>query len=408
MEKTIYVYLDLQGVPAKVGDLWIHYRNGKESFTFEYDRKWLQTPNRFSLDPALQLISGPFHASVDKPLFGALEDSAPDRWGRMLMRRAERRLAEKEQRHARSLRESDFLLLVDDEARLGALRFKESEQGSFLTTYENQHIPPLISVNKLLTAANHLAEESDSEEDLKLLLAPGSSLGGARPKANVRDKDGHLAIAKFPKIDDEIDIIGWEAVALTLAAKAHIRVPDWRLEKAGRQRILISRRFDRQANTRIPFLSAMSALMAKDGELHSYLEIADVIRQLSAAPQKDLHELWRRIVFNVFIANVDDHLRNHAFLYAGPAGWNLSPAYDLNPTPSDIRPKVLSTAIDFTDTTGSLSLVLETFRYYDLTYADAQKIVQEVAVAVSEWRNVALSFKIPKAQINRMASAFES
>ncbi len=259
----------------------------------------------------------------------------------------------------------------------------------------------------MLAAANHVSEDSDSEEDLKLLLAPGSSLGGARPKATVRDKDGHLAIAKFPKFDDEIDIIGWEAVSLTLAAKANIQVPEWRLEKVGRQRILISRRFDRQANMRIPFLSAMSALMAKDGELHSYLEIADAIRQLSAAPQKDLHQLWRRIVFNVLISNVDDHLRNHAFLYAGPAGWRLSPAYDLNPTPADIRPRVLSTAIDFTDTTGSLSLVLETFQYYDLRYSDAQKIVQEVAAAVSDWRNVALSYKIPKAQINRMASAFE-
>ncbi len=408
MENNILVYLDIQAVQTKVGQLWIHYRNGKESLTFEYDRKWLQASDRFSLDPALKLISGPFHASIDKPLFGALEDSAPDRWGRMLMRRAERRQAEKEHRHAKTLRESDFLLLVDDEARLGALRFKERENGPFLTTYASQHIPPLISVSKLLAAANRVARESDSDEDLQLLLAPGSSLGGARPKANVKDKDGHLAIAKFPKFDDEIDIIGWEAVALTLAAKAHIQVPEWRLEKIGRQRILVSRRFDRHANERIPFLSAMSVLSAKDGELRSYLEIADAIRQLSATPQKDLHQLWRRIVFNVFISNVDDHLRNHAFLYAGPAGWSLSPAYDLNPTPTDIRPRVLSTAIDFTDPTGSLSLVLETFKYYDLTYADAQKIVQEVAAATSEWRTVALSYKIPKAQINRMASAFES
>jgi serine/threonine-protein kinase HipA len=407
MEQCILVYVDLEGIPIKVGELWTHNRHGRESFSFEYDRSWLSSPKRFSLDPALQLVTGSFHASQDKPLFGAIEDSAPDRWGRTLMRRAERKSAEREKRHIITLREIDFLLMVDDEARQGALRFKNSEEGPFLTTYKNTHIPPLIFVNKLLAATNHVLEESDTDEDLRLLLAPGSSLGGARPKATVRDKDGHLAVAKFPKKDDEVDIIGWEAVALSLADSAKISVPQWRLEHIGLQKILISRRFDRQNGKRVPFLSAMSILMARDGEVHSYLEIADAIRQLSASPQEDLHALWRRIVFNVLISNVDDHLRNHAFLYTGLAGWRLSPAYDLNPMPTDIRPRVLSTAIDFADPTASLDVALETAHYYNLNSIQMKKIVKEVGSSVSQWRETATKYKIPKAEIKRMASAFE-
>lgn len=406
MNEHIFVYLDLDCEVIKVGELWVHERYGRESFSFEYDRNWLKSPKRFSLDPALQLVQGPFHATQDKPLFGAIDDSAPDRWGRTLMRRSERKNAEKEHRRARTLREVDFLLMVDDEARQGALRFKRNESGPYATTYENEHIPPLMSINKLLLASNRVFQDSDTVEDLKLLLAPGSSLGGARPKATIRDKDGQLAIAKFPKNDDEIDIIGWEAVALTLAKNAQIKVPDWRLEKVGRERVLISRRFDRKGKTRIPFLSAMSALMAVDGDLHSYLEIADTIRQLSAAPQADLHALWRRLVFTILISNVDDHLRNHAFLYTGLAGWRLSPAYDLNPTPVDIRPRMLSTAIDFVDSTATVVLALETAPYYGLDYTQARQIIKEVGASVAQWQEIAAAYQISKREINRMASCF--
>lgn len=407
MEQAILVYVDLEGITLNVGQLWPHYRQGRESVSFEYNKNWLQHPKRFSLDPALKLFEGTFHASADKPLFGAIEDSAPDRWGRILLRRAERRNAEREKRNARALREIDFLLLVDDEARIGALRFKREGQDSFLTTYEKNHIPPLISVGKLITAVNHVLEETDTDEDLRLLLAPGSSLGGARPKASVRDKDGHLAIAKFPKKDDEIDTIGWEAVALSLASKAGIQVPEWRLEIAGRKRILVSRRFDRRKNIRIPFLSAMSVLGAKDNEMHSYLEIADAIRQMSVSPKDDLEELWRRIVFNVLISNVDDHLRNHAFLYSGLSGWRLSPAYDLNPTPTDIKPRILATAIDLIDPTASLELAINSASYFDLDNNQVKTIIKEEGAAIALWRKEALKFRIKKEEIDRMASAFE-
>ena len=264
-----------------------------------------------------------------------------------------------------------------------------------------------MAIGKLITASNHLLGESDNDEDIRLMLAPGSSLGGARPKASIKDKDGHLAVAKFPKKDDEIDTIAWEAVALNLAKKGGIQVPEWRIEQAGSQKFLLSRRFDRKGRKRIPFLSAMSVLLAKDGDMHSYLEIADAIRQLSGNPKGDLEALWRRIVFNVLISNVDDHLRNHAFLYVGLSGWNLSPAYDLNPTPTDICPRVLSTAIDLVDGTASLQLALDTASYYDITKSRAQKIIEEVRSAVSSWREEAAVFSINKAEIERMASAFE-
>ncbi len=407
MEQAILVYIDLEGVPMKVGRLWSRYRHGRESMSFEYDRGWLNYPNRFSLDPALKLLAGSFHASPDKPLFGAIDDSAPDRWGRLLMRRSERKKAEREKRVARSLREIDFLLNVDDEGRQGALRFKKEEKDPFLTTYDRNHIPPLIEVGKLLRAASKIYQESDTEEDLRLLLAPGSSLGGARPKASVKDKDGHLAIAKFPRKDDEIDTIGWEAVALTLASKAGIKVPEWRIESTGRQQILVSRRFDRKKDIRVPFLSAMSVLEAKDNEMHSYLEIADAIRKISASPKEDLESLWRRIVFNVLISNVDDHLRNHAFLYIGLSGWRLSPAYDLNPTPTDIRPRILSTAIDLVDPSASLDLAIEVAYYFDLDDLQTKKIIKEVGAATASWRKEAAKFKIKKDEIARMASAFE-
>jgi serine/threonine-protein kinase HipA len=407
MEHAILVYVDLVGIPMKVGHLWGRFRNGRESMSFEYDRDWLNHPKRFSLDPALKLVAGSFHVASDKPLFGAIDDSAPDRWGRLLMRRSERKNAEHEKRTARALKEIDFLLMVDDEGRQGALRFKKEGQGPFLTTYDKNHIPPLVSVGKLLTAASHVMQDSDTEEDLRLLLAPGSSLGGARPKSSVRDKDGHLAIAKFPRKDDEINIIAWEAVALSLANKAGIQVPEWRIETVARQQILLSRRFDRRKNIRIPFLSAMSVLGAKDNEMHSYLEIADAIRQMSASPKEDLEALWRRIVFNVLISNVDDHLRNHAFLYSGLSGWRLSPAYDLNPTPTDIKPRILSTAIDLIDPSASLDVAASVAHYFDLDNLQAKGIFKEVGLATALWREEAAKLKIKKTEIDRMASAFE-
>jgi serine/threonine-protein kinase HipA len=323
------------------------------------------------------------------------------------MRRAERREAKRKGRTPRTLREVDYLLRVTDEARLGALRFAEKPGGPFLASDEVTPIPPLVELSRLLSAAERVADDSDSDEDLRLLLAPGSSLGGARPKASVRDKDGHLAIAKFPHKDDELDTVRWEAVALRLAEKAGISVPQWRLETTARKPILLLRRFDREEGVRIPFLSAMSMLGALDHERRSYLEFVDALRQHGAAPKADMHALWRRLLFSVLISNTDDHLRNHGFLYDGRDGWRLSPAYDLNPVPVDIKPRVLATAIDLDDGTASLDLALDVAGYFELNGAEARKIAREVGTAVGGWRETGRRLGLTSSQIDRVASAFE-
>jgi serine/threonine-protein kinase HipA len=407
MEKDVFVYVDLAGVPHLVGRLWARVRKNKEGATFEYNDAWLEHPNRFSLEPALKLGPGPFHTVADTPMFGAIGDSAPDRWGRALMRRMERRRAEREGQAPRTLHEMDYLLLVDDVARAGALRFAETEGGPFLRQEEAKRIPPLLELPKLLSAAEHVMEETDTEEDLRLLFAPGSSLGGARPKASVREKDGHLAIAKFPRKDDEINTVIWEAVALALAQKAGIPVPAARVETIANKPVLLLRRFDRDGKRRIPFLSAMSMLGAKDNETHSYLEIVDALRQHGAAPKADMEALWRRVVFNILISNTDDHLRNHGFLYEGSDGWRLSPAYDLNPVPTDIKPRILTTAINEDDGTASLALAMSVAKYFELDAANARETAKQVGKAVSKWRGEAARHGITKNEIDRMASAFE-
>jgi len=240
-----------------------------------------------------------------------------------------------------------------------------------------------------------------------LLLAPGSSLGGARPKASVRDKHGHLAIAKFPRKDDDYNTVLWEAVALRLAQNAGIPVPEARVQIVAGKPVLLVRRFDRHGTQRVPFLSAMSMLGSKNNEARSYMEIADALRRYGAATKEDIRALWRRMVFNILISNTDDHLRNHGFVYTGQAGWRLSPAYDLNPVPVDIKPRVLSTAINEDDGTASFALAMGVAPYFELDEKEARAIGAEVAKAVSEWRREAARHGLSKSEMDRVASAFE-
>lgn len=407
MSREIFVHIALGFDNILVGRLWFHSKKGKESASFEYDRSWLSHPEKFALEPALKLIEGVFHTGADQSVFGAIGDSAPDRWGRVLMRRSEGRRAKSNKETARTLSEADYLLGVNDELRQGALRFSEKIDGEFLSPKDKQSIPPLIDLPKLLAASERFIDDKENLEDLRLLLAPGSSLGGARPKSSVMDKNGNLAIAKFPRKDDEFAVEKWEAVALTLAKNSGIATPEFSLIKIGKNPVLIVKRFDRIKKIRIPFLSAMSMLQARDNEQHSYLEIAYALAQNGAAPKEDMKQLWRRIVFNVLISNTDDHLRNHGFLYESQKGWRLSPAYDLNPTPIEIKPRILTTAIDLNDTTASLETALSVAKDFRLEKSEANKIIKEVAKAVSKWREIAKNFDITKKEIERMASAFE-
>jgi serine/threonine-protein kinase HipA len=393
----------------RVGRLWVKASRGQESATFEYDKSWLTNPERFALEPALKLYPGPFHTRAGQPVFGALGDSAPDRWGRTLIARAERRRARAEQRTTRTLRELDYLLAVNDEARQGALRFALTEEGRYVAQpVGRERVPPLVNLPRLLDATEAVLSDEESAEDLRLLLDPGASLGGARPKASVRDRDGSLLIAKFPAKSDTYKLVLWEAVALELARRSRIDVAASRIESLSGRDVLLVHRFDRNRAGRVPFLSAMSALGATDREMHSYMEIADALRPVAAAAREDLAALWRRIVFNVLISNTDDHLRNHAFLYVGRDGWRLAPAYDINPVPTDIKPRVLSTSIaEDPDPTASLDLAMEVGHHFGIKPTDARTIVGDVYRAVKNWPSVAGSFGLKRREIDRMATAFE-
>ena len=405
-DRELLVYVDLAGVAHFVGRLWARRARNRESASFEYDADWLSNSARFALEPALMLGRGPQHTQQGRALFGAFGDSAPDRWGRNLIQREERRRAQDEGRAARSLGEVDYLLGVGDIARQGALRFKETPDDPFLASGDGANVPPLIRLGELLNAAMRVAADGDDDSDLRLILAPGSSLGGARAKASVLDQHGELSIAKFPQADDPYPVMQWEAVALDLAHRAGITVPTWRLEQVADRTALLLRRFDRDGDIRIPFLSAMSMLGAADNEDHSYLEIVDALRQFGSQPEQDCAELWRRIVFNIMISNTDDHLRNHGFLYDGAGGWRLSPAYDMNPTPIDVKAHILSLAIDEADDTASLDVALGMARQCGLKPPAAKEIIREVQAAVAHWRACAAMHGLNARDIARMASAF--
>lgn len=405
MQRELLVYMNLGGEPVLVGKLWARERTGRESSSFAYDESWLKRRGAFALSPTLPLGAGQFHTA--KGLANAFTDSAPDSWGRKLMTRRERARARQAKSQPRTLFDIDYLAGVDDQTRLGAIRFKDVDGEEFLTT-TGAPVPPLIDLPRLLSATARIERDQESDEDLLLVLAPGTSLGGARPKATVRDTNGNLLIAKFPKRDDDWPVTLWEAVLLDLAARAQINIPEWRCETIARKPVVLIRRFDRQADgQRIPFMSAMTAIDAADhGDQRSYLELADVLRQIGSSPERDLEELWRRIAFSILVSNTDDHLRNHAFLHDGQ-GWRLSPVYDLNPCPVDVKPRVHALAIDEEDATASIETALSVAAQFGMKPARAKEIAAELGGAVSEWRTVAKTHGLTTAQLDRMSSAFE-
>jgi len=362
----------------------------------------------FSLEPAMKAGAGVFTPDRGREMFVSIGDSAPDTWGRRLMQRMERRSAKAEGRAVRTLTEADYLLGVADISRLGALRFCLSGEQEFQAPHA-AGIPPFIQLGRLLSVTERVLRDEETDEDLLLLFAPGSSLGGARPKASVADKDGHLAIAKFPKQDDDYRIETWEEVALTLADAAGIRTAPHRIEQAAGKAVFVSRRFDRTTDgKRLPFLSAMAMLGFKDGEHGSYPELVDALRTYGSDTESDAIELFRRMVFNILASNVDDHMRNHGFLWAGELGWKLSPAYDLNPVPADVRARVLSTNITLDEATCSIDLARQAATdFFALPVKQADEIIGQVALAVSTWREVAARKGVKKSEIERMASAFD-
>ncbi len=386
MTETIEVHIDYEGETRLVGLCrYIAKRHGQSSL-FEYDESWLNNSNAFSIDPAnLPLLPGLMHFTSEKSaLPGPLRDTAPDRWGQQLIRRAFRKSGE-----ARSLSEIDYLLAITDKTRIGALRYRREGEDTFDHDIGQYRVPPLISLPALINAADAVQTNTETAEDLRLLLNEGSPLGGARPKSSVQDKDGSLAIAKFPKHDDDRSITHGEVLAMTLARKANLNVADARLENVMGRSVALITRFDRDGDQRIPFLSAMSLLGLNDGDEATYTDIAEIIRSYSREPTADLHELWRRIVFNVLASNLDDHLRNHAFLYDGDGRWRLSPAYDLNPVPIEVKARELSTWISEEGPDASLELALNAAKYFGLKEDQANIIIEEVSWAFKNWRDTA-------------------
>ncbi len=413
-KKDIRVYADWQGLatPVLMGVLNAISAKGKETFSFEYAAAWIQSGFSQMIDPDLQLFSGAYYPRDDKQNFGIFLDSCPDRWGRVLMQRREAAIAKKEERHPKKLAESDFLLGVYDGHRMGALRFKLEDAGVFLNDNAAMASPPWTSLRELEQAS--LKFEEDNTDDPKylkwinLLIAPGSSLGGARPKASVMDAKNNLWIAKFPSKNDDKDIAAWEMVTHELAIKAGVNIAEAKLQQFNnRYHTFITKRFDRNAKgQRIHFASAMTLLGHKDGEDAagaSYLELAEFIIRHGAAVEKDLEELWRRIVFSIAVKNTDDHLRNHGFLLTGK-GWTLSPAYDINPNEYG---KGLSLNISDTDNSLDLDLALEVAGLFRIDDKKANKIIKQVTIAVSDWKKIAAKYKISKAEQDRMAAAFE-
>jgi serine/threonine-protein kinase HipA len=415
MSKRIYIYADWIGLkgPTQMGILSAILTRGKEIFSFEYEENWIQLGQSQNIDPNLQFYTGQQYNKEDKPNFGVFLDSSPDRWGRMLMKRREAILARKDERKAKTLLESDFLLGVYDEHRMGGLRFKTDPDGDFLSAEKELAAPPFASLRDLEYASLQLEEEKEVKDDealkwLNMLMAPGASLGGARPKASVKHPQGSLWIAKFPSGNDDRNIGAWEQVAMQIAQDAGIQVVDCDARIfSNKHHTFLSKRFDRtDKGERIHFASAMTLLGYNDGaDFHagvSYLELAEYLMQHGARVDQDLKELWTRIVLNICIKNTDDHLRNHGFLLTD-SGWVLSPIYDVNPFPEGVG---LTLNISEDDNSLNLDLPMSVIEYFRLKEDEAKAIIARVQASVSNWKKIAESLKIPRAEQSRMEAAF--
>jgi len=414
-ETIIWVYADWEPMeaPQLMGMLNAQRVRGKEIFSFEYQEAWLSSNQPILyLDPNLGLYKGKQYLPESQNNFGVFLDSAPDRWGRLLMRRRESWQAKLESREEKTLFESDYLLGVFDGHRMGGLRFKLEQEGEFMNSHKKMATPPWTSLRELEYASLQL-EKDDAIKDpeytkwLSMLIDPGSSLGGARPKASVMDEKGNLWIAKFPSAIDDKNTGAWEMVLHQLAKACGIHVPDARLlQFSGKHHTFLSKRFDRIKQKRIHFASAMTLLGYQDGaDFHdglSYLDIVAFIIQQGASVKADLEQLWRRVVFNMLVSNTDDHLRNHGFMLTNN-GWELSPAYDMNPNEMG---NCLTLNISENSNEQDISLALETAKYYKLKNDEAAKIINEIQREIAKWRTVAKKVGISSSEIEQTKRAF--
>lgn len=411
-QKRIYVYEDFSGEnPQLLGTLFVDHVRGRENYSFEYELNWLKSSEyAISLDPDLQMFAGRQYPIGDKDIFGIFADSSPDRWGRVLMTRRERILADQEGRKPRKLLNSDFLLGVYDETRMGAIRFKLDKDGPYLSDDDKTPTPPWTSLRTLEEAARQFEnDESGLEQQwVKQLIKPGSSLGGARPKATVRDTEGNLWIAKFPSKHDEFNVGSWEKVVHDLAKMCGLNVPESKLTSFSKYgSTFLVKRFDRIGERRVHFASAMTMLGKTDGasaaDGTSYLDIVSFIKANGAQPKRDLLELWKRIVFSMAVSNTDDHLRNHGFILT-KTGWRLSPLYDVNPVPAGDE---LALCVNEDDPTISIELAIEVAPHFGIAKIEAEEIASNLLRVVREnWRKLAEQCGISRSAIEYMRPAF--
>jgi serine/threonine-protein kinase HipA len=396
-----------------VGTLQATPARGREIFAFEYDREWVTHPQRANLDPNLVLHQGRQYGPEDQVSFRAFLDSAPDRWGRLLKNRREAHTARLADRAPRSLLESDYLLGVYDGHRPGGLRFRLEPNGPFLDNNAELASPPWTSLRELEHASFQLERpDAESRRDyakwLRMLIAPGGSLGGARPKASVLDERGQLWIAKFPSNHDKRDVGAWEQILHRLAQRAGIDVPQATARKfAGRHHTFLTRRFDRnEIGQRRHFASAMTMLQRTDGDDAaagaSYLEFVELLARIGAQPDRDMEQLWRRIVFYICVSNVDDHLRNHGFLLQAN-GWVLAPAYDMNPVEFGDGLKL---NVSESDNSQSVELALSVASFFRLNVQRAKQLSRSIVDVVSRWREIATAMGVAKADQESMQNAF--
>lgn len=408
---NIYVYADWIGLngPVQIGVLSAHFAKAKKAFSFEYNREWLEKGLFQSLDPDITFYSGPQYPT-DKENFGIFLDSMPDTWGKTLMKRREAQNARARNEKAKTLYEIDYLLGVYDESRMGALRFKTEMDGPFLDNDDQNPTPPWSSLGDLQEAVKQL--ESDTQNDevrqwIAVLIAPGSSLGGARPKANILGRDKSFWIAKFPSKTDTVDKAAWEFLAYRLAISCGIEMAESKIERiAGPYHTFLTKRFDRENGGRIHFASAMTMTGNNEETLKattpSYLDIVDVIENCGTNVKANLHQLWRRIVFNIAISNTDDHLRNHGFIL-NEKGWKLSPAYDLNPS---IEKDGLALNIDMDDNALDYNLAKSVGDFFRLSETEMDQVIDEVISVVKDWKSVAKQIGISNKEQQLMERAF--
>ena len=412
-DKTdIWVYADWKGMasPKCIGILSAQQAKGRKAFSFSYDTNWISSQEQLLLDPDIAWYSGQQYPN-GKENFGVFLDSMPDTWGRTLMKRRAAINAREQGKPAPILHDIDFLLGVHDLSRMGALRFKREPDGDFMDNDPVSPTPPWASIRELQYGAKLIESNEDTVEVRKwlaMLMAPGSSLGGARPKANILDEHGHPWIAKFPSKNDTIDKGAWEYLTYRLAVDSGIDMAESRLEHiSGPYHTFFTKRFDRERQNRIHFASAMTMTGKNEDlirdETPSYLNIVEFIQFSGTQIEEDLHQLWRRIVFNVLISNTDDHLRNHGFILTNK-GWRLSPAFDINPSIDKVG---LALNIDMDNNSPDIDLVKSVGVYFRLGKKEMDIIIDEVKSGISGWKKIATEIGISRNEQMLMAAAFK-